>query len=88
MKRPKFSDGLILDAVNGLNLSLVFLIFAANRGLVQQFFINCGLNMVVGMSPSCHMIELEEEIRRLNKIYLKGKLKAEIVSEAFEKVIS
>jgi putative transposase len=43
----------------------------------------------VGMDVSMmsRMKELEEENRRLKKMYLEEKLKAEIVSEALEKVM-
>ena len=86
MKKSRFTDGQILYAVKGLKPALQFLIFAGSWASVQLPFYKWR-SKYGGMDVSLmsRMKELEEENRRLKKMYLEEKIKAEIVSEALEK---
>jgi putative transposase len=70
---------------NGLNLVSVFQIFAANWVSSATFYKWRAKYGGMDVSMMSRMKELEEENRRLKKMYLEEKLKAEIVSEALEK---
>ena len=70
---------------NGLNLVSVFQI-CRELGLSSASFFKWRAKYgVMDVSMMSRMKELEEENRRLKKMYLEEKLKAEIVSEALEK---
>jgi hypothetical protein len=64
-----------------LRLVLAYLIFADKWVSALPPFTNGGMDA----SMISRMKELEEENRRLKKMYLEDKLKAEIVSKALEK---
>ena len=86
MKRSKFSDSQIMDAVKrveaGIGVLDIFREFGISTATFYKWRAKYG-GMDVSMMS--RMKELEDENRRLKKMYLEEKLKAEIVSEALEK---
>jgi putative transposase len=86
MKRSKLSDSQYVDAVKGVEVGLGVPGFCRELGIRTATFYKwqakCG-GMDVSMMS--RMKDLEEENRRLKKMYPEEKLKAEIVSEALEK---
>ena len=86
MRRSKFSGNQIVDAVkraeSGIGVSDICREFRIRTAIFYKWRATYGgmdVSMVSGMK------ELEEENRRLKKMYLEEKLKAEVVSEALEK---
>jgi putative transposase len=86
MKRSKFSDSQIVEAVKrveaGLDVPDICRELVIRSATFYKWRAMYG-GMDVSMMSS--MKELEEENRRLNKMYLEEKLKAEIVAESLEK---
>jgi len=86
MDRSKFSDSQILDAVRRVESGIGVLDICRELGIstatLYKWRAKYGGMDVFMMS---RMKELEEENRRLKKMYLEEKLKAEIVAEALEK---
>ena len=86
MKRSKFSDSQNIDAVkrveSGTGVPDICRELGVSSATIYKWRAKYG-GMDVSMMS--RMKELEEEIRRMKKMYLEEKLKAEIVSEAIEK---
>jgi len=83
IKRSKISDSQIIDAVKRVESGIGVPDICRELGVSSATFYNWWAKYG-GMDVS-RMKELEEENRRLKKMYLEEKLKAEIVSEAPEK---
>ena len=86
MKKSKFSDSQIMDALRRVEAGLPVPDLCREVGISTATFYKWRAKYG-GMDTSmmARMKELEEENRRLKKMYLEEKLKAEIVSEALEK---
>jgi putative transposase len=86
MKRSKFSDSQIMDAVNRVEADIGVPDICRELGITTATFYKWRAKYGgMDVSMMSRMKELEEENRRLKKMYLEEKLKAEIVSEALEK---
>jgi putative transposase len=86
MNRSKFTDSQIIDSVKRVVAGIPVPDICSELGISTSIFYKWrGKYGVMDVSMSSHMNELEEENRRLNKMYLEEKLKAEIVAEALEK---
>ena len=86
MKRSKFSDSQILDAVKRVEAGLDVPDICRELGISTATFYKWRAKYGgMDVSMMSRMKELEEENRRLKKMYLEEKLKAEIVAEALEK---
>jgi putative transposase len=86
MKRSKFSDSQIMDAVKRIEAGTGVPDICRELGISTATFYKWRAKyggMDVFMIS--RMKEPEEESRRLKKMYLEEKLKAEIVAEALEK---
>jgi len=86
MKKSRFTDSQILDAVKRVEAGFAVPDICRELGVSTATFYKWrskygGMDVFL-MS---RMKELEEENRRLKKMYLEEKIKAEIVSEALEK---
>jgi putative transposase len=86
MRKSKFTDSQIMDAVKrveaGFGVPDICRELVISTATFYKWRAKYG-GMDVSMMS--RMKELEEENRRLKKMYLEEKLKAEIVSEALEK---
>ncbi len=83
MKRSKFSDSQILDAVQRVEAGIGVPDICRELGISTATFYKWRANYGgMDVSMMSRMKELEEENRRLKKMYLDEKLKAEIVAEA------
>jgi putative transposase len=86
MKRSKFSDSQIIDADKRVESSIgvpdICRVLSVSSATFYKWRAKYGGMDVFMMS---WMKELEEENRRLKKMYLEEKFKDEIVSEALEK---
>lgn len=86
MKKSRFSDSQIMDALKRVEAGLGVPDVCRELGIsVATFYkwrAKCG-----GMDTSlmARMKELEEENRRLKKMYIEEKIKADIVAEALAK---
>ncbi len=86
MKKSRFSDSQIMDALKRVEAGLPVPDVCRELGISSATFYKwrakCG-----GMDASlmARMKELEEENRRLKKMYIEEKIKAEIVAEALAK---
>ncbi len=86
MKRSKFSDSKIVEAVKRVEASIGVPDICRELGISTATFYKWRAKYGgMDVSMMSRMKELEEENRRLKKMYLEEKLKAEIVSEALEK---
>ena len=86
MKRSKFSDNQIIDAVKQVESGIGVLDICRELGVSSATFHKWRAKYGgMDVSMMSRMKELEEENRRLKNMYLEEKLKAEIVSEALEK---
>jgi putative transposase len=86
MKRSKFSDSQIVDAVKRVEAGLGVPDICRELGISTATFYKWRAKYGgMDVSMMSRMKELEEENRRLKKMYLEEKLKAEIVAEALEK---
>ncbi len=86
MKRSKFSDSQILDAVKRVEAGIGVPDICRELGISTATFYKWRAKYGgMDVSVMSRMKELEEENRRLKKMYLEEKLNAEIVSEALEK---
>jgi len=86
MKRLKFCDGQIIDAVKRVESVIGVQDICCELGVSSATFIKWRAKYInMDVSMIFRMKELEEENRRLNKMLLEEKVKAEIVSEAPEK---
>ena len=81
MKSSKFSDSQIFDAVKRVESGIGVPDICRELGISTPTSYKWrAKNSGMDVSMMSHMKELEEEHRRLKKMYLEEKLKAEIVS--------
>jgi putative transposase len=86
MKRSKFTDSQIMDALKRVDAGLVVPDVCRELGISSATFYKWRAKYG-GMDTSmmARMKELEAENARLKKMYIEEKLKAEIVTEALAK---
>jgi len=86
MKRSKFSDSQIIEALKRVEAGIGVPDLCRELGVSVATFYKWRAKFG-GMDTSmmARMKELEEENRRLKKLYIDEKLKAEIVAEALAK---
>jgi putative transposase len=86
MKRSKFTDSQIMDALKRVDAGLVVPDICRELGISTATFYKWRAKYS-GMDTSmmARMKELEAENARLKKMYIEEKLKAEIVTEALAK---
>ena len=86
MKRSRFTDGQIIAILKEAESGVRVADLCRNHGMSDATFYKWRAKFG-GMDASLmkRMKELEEENRRLKKMYAEEKLKAEIVQEALEK---
>ena len=86
MKRSKFTDSQIMDALKRVDAGLAVPEVCRELGISTATFYKWRAKYV-GMDTSMmtRMKELEAENARLKKMYIEEKLKAEIVTEALAK---
>ena len=86
MKRSKFTDSQIMDALKRVDAGLAVPEVCRELGISSATFYKWRAKYG-GMDASmmARMKELEAENARLKKIYIEEKLKAEIVTEALAK---
>ncbi len=88
MRKSKFTDSQIMDAVKRIEAGFGVPAICREMGISSSsatFHKWRAKHGEMDVSMMSRMKELEEENRRLKKMYLEEKLKAEIVSEALEK---
>jgi len=86
MRKSKFTDSQIMDAVKRAEAGFGVPDICREMGISTATFYKWRAKYGgMDVSMMSRMNELEEENRRLKKMYLEEKLKAEIVSEALEK---
>ena len=86
MKKSRYSDSQIMDALKRVDAGLGVPDECCELGISTATFYKWRAKYGgVDVSMMSRMKELEEENRRLKKMYLEEKLKAEIVAEALEK---
>ena len=86
MKRSKFTGSQIIDVVKGVEAGFRVPDICRELGISTATFYKWRAKFgCLDVPMMSRMKELEEENRRLKKMYLEEKLKAEIVSEALEK---
>jgi len=86
VKKSKFSDSQILDAVKRVEAGIGVADICRELGISTATFYKWRAKYgCMDVSMMSRMKELEEENRRLKKMYLEEKLKVEIVAEALEK---
>ena len=86
MKRSKFTDSQIIDSVKRVEAGIAVPDICRELVISTATFYKWRAKYGgMDVSMMSRMKELEEENRRLKKMYLEEKLKAEIVSEALEK---
>jgi putative transposase len=86
MKKSRFSDSQIMDALKRVEAGLSVPDVCRELGISVATFYKWRAKFG-GMDASliARMKELEEENRRLKKMYIEEKIKAEIVAEALAK---
>ncbi len=86
MKKSRFSDSQIMDALKRVEAGLTVPDVCRELGISSATFYKWRAKFG-GMDASlmARMKELEEENRRLKKMYIEEKIKAEIVAEALAK---
>lgn len=86
MKKSRFTDSQIMDALKRVEAGLAVPEVCRELGVSSATFYKWRAKFG-GMDTSLmsRMKELEEENRRLKKLYVEEKLKAEIVAEALAK---
>ena len=86
MKRSKFTNSQIIDSVKRVEAGIAVPDICRELGISTSTLYKWRVKYGgMDVSMMSRMKELEEENRRLKKMYLEEKLKAEIVSEALEK---
>ena len=86
MKRSRFTDSQILAVLKQAEAGTAVPDLCREHGISTATFYKWRAKYGgMDVSMMSRMKELEEENRRLKKMYLEEKLKAEIVSEALEK---
>ena len=87
MRKSKFTDSQIMDAVKRVEAGFAVPDLCLDLGVSTATFYKWPAKYGgMDMSMMSRMKELKDENRRLKKMYLEEKLKAEIVSEALEKM--
>jgi putative transposase len=86
MKKSRFSDSQIMDALKRAEAGIAVADICREFGISTAAFYKWRAKFG-GMDTSMmsRMKELEEENRRLKKMYMEEKIKAEIVAEALAK---
>ena len=86
MKKSRFTDSQIIEALKRVEAGLAVPELCREMGVSTATFYK-RRSKFGGMDASlmARMKELEEENRRLRKMYVEEKLKAEVVSEALAK---
>ena len=86
MKKSRFTDSQIIEALKRVEAGLAVPELCREMGVSTATFYQWR-SKFGGMDASlmARMKELEEENRRLRKMYVEEKLKAEVVSEALAK---
>ncbi len=86
MKKSRFTDSQIIDALKRVEAGLAVPELCRELGISAATFYKWRAKFG-GMDASlmARMKELEEENRRLRKMYIEEKLKAEVVAEALAK---
>ncbi len=86
MKKSRFTDSQIIEALKRVEAGLAVPELCRELGISNATFYKWRAKFG-GMDASlmARMKELEEENRRLRKMYVEEKLKAEIVTEALAK---
>ena len=86
MRRSKFTDSQIMDAVKRVEAGFTEPDICRDLGISTATFYKWRAKYGdIDVSMISRMKELEDENRRLKKMYLEEKLKAEIVAETLEK---
>jgi len=87
MKKSRFTDSQIIDALKRAEADLTVPDLCRELGISSATFYKWRAKFG-GMDASlmARMKELEEENRRLRKMYVEEKLKAEVVAEALAKM--
>ena len=86
MKKSKFSDSQIMDALKRVEAGLPVPELCREVGIsTATFYKWCAKFGGMDTSMMARMKELEEENRRLKKMYIEEKLKAEIATEYLAK---
>ena len=86
LKKSKFRDSQIIDSINRVEAGMVVPDIYRELCISSAIFYKWRAKYGgMDVSMMSRMKELEDEIRRLKKMYLEEKLKAEIVAEALEK---
>ena len=86
MKRSKFTDSQIMDALKRVDAGLAVPDVCRELGISSATFYKwCAKYGGMDTSMMARMKELEAENARLKKMYIEEKLKAEIVTEALAK---
>ena len=86
MKKSKFSDSQILSILKQAEAGVPIADLCRERGMSSATFYNWR-SKYGGMDASLmsRLKELEEENRRLKKMYAEERLKAEVIEEAMKK---
>ena len=86
MKRSKFTDSQIMEALKRVDAGLAVPEICRELGISTATFYKWRAKYG-GMDTSmmARMKELEEENRRLKKLYIEAQIKADIVAEALAK---
>ena len=86
MRKSKFTDSQIMDAVKRVEAGFTAPDICRELGVSTATFYKWRAKYGgMDVSMMSRMKELEDENRRLKKMYLEEKLKAEILAEALEK---
>ena len=86
MKKSRFSDSQIMETLKRVDAGLGVPDVCRELGISTATFYKWRAKYGgMDVSMMSRLKELEEENRRLKKMYLEEKLKAEIVAEALEK---
>ena len=86
MRKSKFTDSQIMDAVKRVEVGFTVPDICRELGVSTAMFYKWRAKYGgMDVSMMSRMKELEDENRRLKKMYVEEKLKAEIVAEALEK---
>ena len=86
MKRSRFTDSQIMEALKKVEAGLAVPELCRDLGISSATFYKWRAKYGgMDVSMMARMKELEEENRRLKKMYVEEKLKAEIVAEALAK---
>jgi len=86
MKKSRFTDSQIMEALKKVEAGLAVPELCRELGISSATFYKWRAKYGgMDVSMMARMKELEEENRRLKKMYVEEKLKAEIVAEALAK---